>query len=724
MSVLMIPDDGDDWWPSLGPQVCDWIEAHLVFGPGDLRGEPAVLDDEKRGLIYRLYEVYPEDHPQAGRRRFKRGGISLPKGLAKTEMAAWIAAAELAPDSPVRCIGWHNGEPIGGPVTDPYIPMIAYTEEQSDELAYGALMAILQESPISHYFDIGLERILRRTGDGKAVSLSGSPSARDGARTTFQVADETHWWTSDKLRRAHQTMLANLPKRRLADPWALEVTTAFEPGAGSVAEDTYTYARAVADGRIEDSQLFYFHRQAGEIGVDLELKTAAAAREAVLEASGAAATWRDVDAIVGLWSDPTTDRKYWERVWLNRPVQSTQKAFDVAAFRSLQRPLDVPRGALITIGFDGAVTRDSTGIVATHVESGYQWVAGVWEAPPESDRRAATWRVPESEVDDVLTSLFEQYSVWRLYADPPFWQSWVSAWVGRWGDDRVIEWWTNRRKPMAYALQRYVEAIQRREICHDGSPDLCRHVGNAYRQELPFRDDQDKPLWLIRKERADSPFKIDLAMAAVLSWEARADAIAAGVLAEPAFRGEWIRHWKTPPKGGNRYLIANPAHERKRSNATEFVVFELGEDKHYYVLEMVRGDLALGERTEELFRLHRKYRPLRVGYEEHALAADRQHILERQDAEHYRFSLAPLEAGKMTLDDRIRRLVPLFEGERIVLPPASADVVGEFLTTEYRTYPASVRTGLLDALSRILDLRAEFPETVKLTAPLAHPSDW
>src|SRR5690606_33062251 len=130
---------------------------------------------------------------------------------------------------------------------------------------------------------------------------------------------ETHWWTSDKLRRAHQTMLANLPKRRLADPWALEVTTAFEPGAGSVAEDTYTYARAVADGRIEDSQLFYFHRQAGEIGVDLELKTAAAAREAVLEASGAAATWRDVDAIVGLWSDPTTDRKYWERVWLNRP---------------------------------------------------------------------------------------------------------------------------------------------------------------------------------------------------------------------------------------------------------------------------------------------------------------------------------------------------------------------------------------------------------------------
>src|SRR5690606_27525184 len=121
----------------------------------------------------------------------KRAGISLPKGTAKTELAAWIAAAELHPDAPVRCHGWSNGEPIGGPVTDPYIPMIAYTEEQSDELAYGALKAILEESPmIREDFDIGVEGIMRKGGDGKAVSLSGSPNARDGARTTFQIADE------------------------------------------------------------------------------------------------------------------------------------------------------------------------------------------------------------------------------------------------------------------------------------------------------------------------------------------------------------------------------------------------------------------------------------------------------------------------------------------------------------------------------------------------------
>jgi hypothetical protein len=35
-------------------------------------------------------------------------------------------------------------------------------------------------------------------------------------------------------------------------------------------------------------------------------------------------------------------------------------------------------------------------------------------------------------------------------------------------------------------------------------------------------------LYYIRKERSDSPHKIDLAMAGILSWEARNDGLTAG----------------------------------------------------------------------------------------------------------------------------------------------------------------------------------------------------
>lgn len=525
MSVLIVPVDKKPW-PTLGPLLCDWIEENLVFGPGDLRGEPAFLDDEKRALVWRMYEVYPRGHPLEGRRRFKRVGLSLAKGLAKTELAAWIAAAELAPNAPVRCIGWDSfGNPIGGPVNDPYIPMVAYTEEQSDELAYGALKTILEESPIAHLFDIGLERIVRRSGDGRAVSLSSSPSARDGARTTFAVFDETHWWTLPRLKQAHQTMLANLPKRRAADAWALEVTTAPEPGAGSVAEATMEYARAIADGRAKDSTLFYFHRQASD---EHDLTTEEGARAAVIEASGPSASWRDIESIVALWRDPTTDRAYWERVWCNRLVKSGNQAFDVEMWRSLVRKNPVLPGDLITIGFDGAQLHDSTAIVCTHVETGYQWVAGLWECPFGRDE----WQVPADEVDEVIADLFERYEVWRMYADPPYWQSWISAWRGRYGEDLVVPWLTNRRKQMAYALESFATAITTGSICHDGDDRLTRHLANARRFDLPSRDEDGKPLWLIRKERSDSPHKIDAAMAAVLSWEARNDAIASGALTE------------------------------------------------------------------------------------------------------------------------------------------------------------------------------------------------
>ena len=530
--ILTVPQDAV-LYPTLGPQVCDFIERNLVFGPGDLRGTPAVVDDETRGLIFRLYEVHPQGHPQAGRRRFKRCALSLPKGTAKTEKAAWIAACELHPEGPVRCVGWtKGGEPIGGPVTDPYIAMVAYTEEQSDELAYTALKVILEEGPLRHDFDIGLDRILRLKGDGVAQSLAGSPNARDGARTTFQHFDEVHRFVLPRLKDAHKTMQANIPKRKLADAWTLETTTAFEPGLGSVAEGTMEYARAVADGSIADSTLFFFHRYAGD---EHDMQTAEGFREAVIEASGPSAAWRDIDAIVSLWQDPTSDRAYLERVYCNRLVRGSTQAFDPVRWRELVQPESpVKPGDAITLGFDGAMFHDSTGLVATHVVSGYQWVPGAWEHPAGP----APWQVPAEEVDALVESLFADFTVLRMYADPPYWQSWIAKWAGTdWGKERVLEWWTNRRKAMTYALNGFDTAIREGTLGHDGDTRLTRHIGNARRKDLPGeRDEQGKALWLIQKERPDSPHKIDLAMAAVLSWEARTDAIAAGFDGEPQYQ--------------------------------------------------------------------------------------------------------------------------------------------------------------------------------------------
>ncbi len=50
----------------------------------------------------------------------------------------------------------------------------------------------------------------------------------------------------------------------------------------------------------------------------------------------------------------------------------------------------------------------------------------------------------------------------------------------------------------------------------------------AVRRDVRMTDDEGQPLWVIEKERRDSPFKVDYAMAGLISWQAYLDAVGAG----------------------------------------------------------------------------------------------------------------------------------------------------------------------------------------------------
>jgi hypothetical protein len=535
VSVLIVPPLDDEPWPSLGGAVCDFIEERAVFGPGSLKGDPAVLDAEKRAAIYRLYEVYPQGHELAGRRRFRRGGLSWRKGTAKTEWAAWIAYAELHPEGPVRCDGFDaDGNPVGRPVRDPYIPMVAFTEEQVSELAFGALYVVVTEGPDADLFDAGLDRILRLDArgrrDGKAEPLAGSPNARDGARTTFQHFDEPHRMFLPTLVNAHETMLANLDKRPLDDPWSLETTTAGQPGQGSVAEKTHREAEAIDRGEVDDPELFYFHREASQTH---DMKTLDGRIAAVAEATGPVGEYGpgQFRGIAKQWDRPGADRSYLERVWLNRWTRSESQAFDAVKWETeLACPEPIPPGSFVAGGFDGARFRDATGLVLTDMSTGRQKLWGLWERPTDA---ADDWEIPEDEVTTSLELAMESFDVWKVYCDPPHWTETVGSWSARW-PDRVEEWWTNRRTPMASAVRAYREAMATGAVTHVFDPDnpndvaFNRHVAAAGRKDINLWDGPEQ-LFILAKIHEDRKF--DAAMAGCLSWKAYLDAVKTG--AEP-----------------------------------------------------------------------------------------------------------------------------------------------------------------------------------------------
>ena len=182
----------------------------------------------------------------------------------------------------------------------------------------------------------------------------------------------------------------------------------------------------------------------------------------------------------------------------------------------------------------------------------------------------------------------------------------------------------------------------------------------------------------------------------------------------------WFRTLPGPAdaRGMNVYILVDPAGAKKKdSDYTAMWVVGLNHDGCYYVLDGVHDRLNLTERTRALFDLHRKYKPLGVGYERYGMQADIEHIEFVQGQENYRFRITEL-GGQMPKNDRIRRLVPVFEQGRMYFPHqiikkrqdnTACDLVDVFKRLEYQPFPVAEHDDMLDCLSRILDLDAAFP---------------
>lgn len=193
------------------------------------------------------------------------------------------------------------------------------------------------------------------------------------------------------------------------------------------------------------------------------------------------------------------------------------------------------------------------------------------------------------------------------------------------------------------------------------------------------------------------------------------------------FMPEWLRPWMPKPEFWlkmNLYIIVDPAGEKKLKNTgTDYTVMwvvGVAPDGRYYLIDGLRDRLNLTQRAQKLMSLVRKYRPLRVGYEKYGLQADIEHIRFLQEQQNYHFEVVEL-GGQMPKNDRIRRLIPVFEQHRFYTPGVLTykdsegsirDLMREFEQDEYLAFPVCVHDDMLDCLARILDpdLGVLFPD--------------
>ena len=179
----------------------------------------------------------------------------------------------------------------------------------------------------------------------------------------------------------------------------------------------------------------------------------------------------------------------------------------------------------------------------------------------------------------------------------------------------------------------------------------------------------------------------------------------------------------------NRVIIVDPASGKKKENDyTVLTVWGLGADLNWYLIHGERGRFSLSERTDRVFRLHARFAPQIVGYEEYGMQADVEHIEMEMERRNYRFQIVKL-GGNIPKSDRIRRLQPMWEAGRIYLPRVcpfqdhegrALDFVKEFLDEEYRDWPVSGHDDMLDCMARMQDpkLPISFPRSEEFSMPV------
>lgn len=532
--------------PSLGWQILDWMIENLAT-PGQDDGAPFVPTREQAEFLVRFYEV----HPVTGRRVIHRALLSRPRGWGKSPFVGAIALAEACAD--VVGAGFDaDGEPVGRPwhsLRTPLVRIAAVTEDQTDN-TWLPLLEMARGGSLAADYGLDVLDTVIYLPRGRVSPITSSATSAKGDPACFASMDQTEEWReSNGGKRLAKVMRFNAAKLGGS---VIETPNAFTPGEGSVAEQSAADYQAILDGRSRARGILVDHREAPpDTDMSDERSLVAGLRWAygdssdhpdgcVLHDPPCPPGWSPIERLTAEFWDTSNEPQDLRADLLNQVTHASDSWLagpEVRASSDLGRV--VAPGERITLGFDGSRKRargvtDATALIGCRLSDGHVFTLGVWEQPKGG--AGADWQVPVVEVLAAVHEAFETYDVVGMYADPAKWESHVADWEAAYGPrlkvqatrQHPVEWWMTggRSVLIVRALEKFHTALTEGELTHDGSSALVRHLLNARRRKT-------RSGLQIGKAHPDSPDKIDAAVAAVLAWQCRLDAVAKGVAAEP-----------------------------------------------------------------------------------------------------------------------------------------------------------------------------------------------
>lgn len=495
--------------PARVTQGFDFLRFVAEYGrhpDGELVGQPLVVHEWWQQTMMEILEWVRDPATGLMVRRYSEGFITLPKGQAKTCMMAHLGLFLLIADR----------DPNTGVINPaPMVISAAASEEQGQNLLFGAVKTIVEHSPgLAQLLDVfEREIVVRDLPRARMKNITSKAGTQDGAQASGILCDELHQWKGQRGRDLFHILSGAASKRR--NSMIISITTAGDDET-SLCREKYDYARQVQTGQVDDPGFYGRIVEAPE-GADYKDPAVWAACNPLLGVSVQASyiadrVKREPENVVRRFH-----LNNWvaaERCWIE-PAD-----WDALADTSLQ--LDPARPLWAAIDISQNIDSSAVAMVQNHGtadEPRYVLKAQIWSNPYRPDSALyKSWRMNNFLVMEFIRELFATYPVPAGQVDRQVKPGIVAAFdpwrfrpeaLALIGEGINCHEFSQSDAKMVPASQCLFEAIKNGTLHHDGDPVLRAHV-------LSATAEQKQRGWRLSKPEG-STRKIDAAVAAAIA---------------------------------------------------------------------------------------------------------------------------------------------------------------------------------------------------------------
>ena len=339
---------------TLGWHAVAWMRAKLA-DPNSDGDKPLELTPEQIRFILWWYAL--EDQPGSGRHLANEGILQRVKGWGKDPLMGMLCMFELL--GPCRYD--HDGEtgvPIGAQHPSPLVQVTATAKRQTKGVS-SLIPLILPERTRREYgVTISAEVVKARQGRATFQITGTNYRSLEGDRVTFHVMSEIHHFVPGN--QGHETYDTIRDNAHKLGNRILSITNNDVPGRQSVLQRLREdYDRVEAKG---EPHRMYF--DSIEAPPDLPLERSAL--EQIVPAVNGDSWWINVeDRIDSVLAVARTHPARARRMFLNMVAEDSDGLIPSRLWQSLgDESLRLKKGDKITLGFDGAKSRDAVALFA------------------------------------------------------------------------------------------------------------------------------------------------------------------------------------------------------------------------------------------------------------------------------------------------------------------------------------------------------------------------